>query len=155
MKLWIDADAVPEVIKEIIVRAALRVPIPAHFVANKVTRLPKHPLLTYQVVGKGFDVADDAIASLVEPGDVVVTGDIPLAAQVIAKGGVALDPRGEIHTEASIGERMSVRDFMQGMREAGLNTGGPAAFGMRDRQEFAKSLDKLIAMGMKRVVTKA
>ena len=144
MKIWIDADACPRVIKEILFRASERLGIPVCLVANK--RLAKHDthLVESIVVAAGFDVADDYIADHAAPEDLVITADIPLAARIVAKGGVALDPRGELYTEENVGERLSVRDLMMELRSGGLVQGGPAQFSMTDRQRFASSLDRLL-----------
>lgn len=142
MKIWIDADACPRVIKEIIFRASDRLRIPVCLVANK--NLAKHEthLVESIVVGEGFDVADDYIADHAAPEDLVITADIPLAARIVAKGGVALDPRGELYTEENVGERLSMRDLMMELRAGGFVQGGPSQFGLTDRQRFASSLDR-------------
>jgi uncharacterized protein YaiI (UPF0178 family) len=132
------------VIKEIIFRASERLNLPVLLVANK--NLSKHHtrLVESIVVAEGFDVADDYIAEHAEPEDLVVTADIPLAARVVAKGGVALDPRGELYTEENVGERLSMRDLMMELRSEGLVQGGPRQFNLTDRQRFASSLDRLL-----------
>lgn len=144
MKIWIDADACPRVIKEILFRASERLRIPVCLVANK--KLAKHDthLVESIVVPEGFDVADDYIADHVAPEDLVITADIPLAARIVANGGVALDPRGELYTEENVGERLSMRDLMAELRSGGLVQGGPSQFSMTDRQRFASSLDRLL-----------
>ncbi|MBT1074351.1 YaiI/YqxD family protein [Geobacter grbiciae] len=144
MKIWIDADACPRVIKEIVFRASERLRIPVCLVANK--NLAKHAtnLVESIVVGEGFDVADDYIADHAAPEDLVITADIPLAARIVAIGGVALDPRGELYTEENVGERLSMRDLMMELREGGLVQGGPSQFSLTDRQRFASSLDRLL-----------
>jgi len=144
MKIWIDADACPRVIKEIVFRASERLQVPVCLVANK--KLSKHEtrLVESIVVEEGFDVADDYIADHAAPDDLVITADIPLAARVVATGGVALDPRGELYTEENVGERLSMRDLMMELRAGGLVQGGPAQFSMTDRQRFASSLDRLL-----------
>lgn len=144
MKIWVDADACPRVIKEILFRASHRLQVPVCLVANK--RLSKHEsgLIESVVVGEGFDIADDYIAEHAGPDDLVITADIPLAARIVAKGGVALDPRGELYTEENVGERLSVRDLMMELRDAGFVQGGPAAFNLTDRNRFASSLDRLL-----------
>ncbi|MEI6208789.1 MAG: YaiI/YqxD family protein [Desulfuromonadales bacterium] len=146
MKIWIDADACPRVIKEILFRASERLQIPVCLVANK--KLLKHEtaLIESIEVEDGFDVADDYIAEHSTPEDVVVTADIPLAARIVAKGGVALDPRGELYTEENVGERLAMRDLMMELRTGGFVQGGPAQFGMADRQRFASSLDRLLTL---------
>ena len=144
MKIWIDADACPRVIKEIVFRASERLRVPVCLVANK--KLSKHEtdLVESIVVGDGFDVADDYIAENATPVDLVITADIPLAARIVAKGGVALDPRGNLYTEENVGERLSMRDLMMELREGGLVQGGPSQFSLTDRQRFASSLDRLL-----------
>lgn len=149
MKIWIDADACPRVIKEILFRASERLNIPVCLVANK--KLSKHEthLIESVVVADGFDVADDYIAEHVASDDVVITADIPLAARTVAKGAVALDPRGELYTEDNVSERLSMRDLMMELRESGLVQGGPSQFSLTDRQRFASSLDRLLTQMLK------
>jgi uncharacterized protein len=144
MKIWIDADACPRVIKEILFRASERLQVQVCLVANK--RLSKHDtrLVESVVVGEGFDVADDYISEHASPDDLVITADIPLAARIVAGGGVALDPRGELYTEENVGERLSMRDLMMELRSGGMVLGGPAQFGLTDRQRFASTLDRLL-----------
>lgn len=144
MKIWIDADACPRVIKEILFRASERLQVPVCLVANKPLGKHQGKLIESIVVGKGFDVADDYIAEHAAAIDLVITADIPLAARIVAKGGVALDPRGEPYTEETVGERLSLRDFLSDLRTAGLVQGGPGQFSMTDRQRFASSLDRLL-----------
>lgn len=144
MKIWIDADACPRVIKEIVFRASGRLNIPVCLVANKSLAKHETRLVRCVVVGEGFDVADDYIADNAAPEDLVITADIPLAARIVAKGGVALDPRGEPYTEDNVGERLSMRDLMAELRAGGLLQGGPAQFSLTDRQRFASSLDRLL-----------
>ncbi len=145
MHLWIDADACPKVIKEILYRAATRKRLPLTLVANHLLQVPKSPFIKTVKVASGFDVADDYIAVKVEAGDLVVTADIPLAAAVIEKGGHALNPRGELYTRDTIGERLSMRNFMDEMRGAGEVTGGPPPLSQADRQTFANALDRFLA----------
>ena len=149
MKLWVDADACPRVIKEIVFRASERLNIPVWLVAN--TSLAKHhsPLVESIVVPEGFDVADDHIAAQAAPEDLVITADIPLAARIVAKGGVALDPRGDLYTEENVGERLAMRDLMMELRSGGLVQGGPSQFSLTDRQRFASSLDRLLTQMMR------
>lgn len=144
MKIWIDADACPKVVKDLVFRASARLNLPVCLVANRPLALPGSPLLTQTLVPKGSDVADGHIAQHVAPGDLVITADIPLAAQVVARGAVALDPRGEVYTADTVGERLAVRDLMEELRWAGAVTGGPAAYSNADRQRFAQSLDRLL-----------
>lgn len=145
MQIWVDADACPKVIKEILFRAARRVEVMVTLVANQSLQVPASPFIKAMRVGAGFDVADNEIVQRVEPGDLVVTADIPLASEVIAKGAVALNPRGEFYTEANIRARLNMRDFMETLRSSGVETGGPAAFHQRDRMAFANELDRYLA----------
>ncbi|NMP29194.1 YaiI/YqxD family protein [Rahnella sp. SAP-1] len=142
MQIWVDADACPNVIKEVLFRAAERTGMMVTLVANQTIRTPPSRFLRTLRVEAGFDVADNEIVKRVEPGDLVITADIPLAAEVIAKGGVALNPRGERYTTETIGERLNMRDFMDTMRASGVQTGGPSTLNQRDRQQFANELDK-------------
>jgi uncharacterized protein YaiI (UPF0178 family) len=144
MKIWVDADACPKVIKDILFRAAQRVRVQLTLVANRHLDTPPSPFIKSIQVPGGFDVADHRIVQLMQPGDLVVTADIPLAALVVGKGGLALDPRGDLYTESNIGERVAVRDLMDQLRSTGEITGGPAAIGKRDRQKFADQLDRLL-----------
>ena len=145
MKIWVDADACPVVIKDILYRAAKRAEIPLTLVANQMLRVPPSPWIRALQVPGGFDVADQRIAQEAQPGDLVITADIPLAAQVIAKGAAVIDPRGELLTAANIQERLTLRNFMEGLRSSGVETGGPPAFSQADRQAFANTLDRLLA----------
>ncbi len=144
MKIWVDADACPVVIKEILFRAAERTAIELILVANQVLHTPLSPHIKTLQVPRGFDVADDEIVKRLSAGDLVITSDIPLAAEVIEKGGQALSPRGELHTTENIGARLNMRDFMDTLRSSGIDTGGPSAFSQKDRQTFANNLDKLL-----------
>jgi hypothetical protein len=145
MKIWVDADACPRVIKEILYRAADRKKVKMTLVANQPLRTPPSPYIDSLVVGAGFDVADDKIVELVNPGDLVITADIPLAAAAIAKEGFALNPRGQFYTTDNITERLAVRDMLDELRGAGVETGGPAAIGPNDKQAFANQLDRFLA----------
>lgn len=142
MVIWVDADACPNVIKEILFRAAERTQIAVTLVANQYLRVPPSRFIRAMVVPKGFDVADNEIVRLCEPGDLVITADIPLAAEVLEKGAAALNPRGERYSDATIRERLTMRDFMETMRASGVQTGGPNTLNQRDRQQFAAELDK-------------
>ncbi|AYA40206.1 YaiI/YqxD family protein [Xenorhabdus nematophila] len=142
MPIWVDADACPKVIKEVLYRAAEREKIQVTFVANQRLSVPASAFLRTLQVSAGFDVADNEIVRRSEAGDLVITADIPLAAEVIEKGAVALNPRGERYSEATIRERLTMRDFMDTMRASGIQTGGPATLNQRDRQRFANELDK-------------
>jgi hypothetical protein len=141
MVIWVDADACPNVIKEVLYRAADRTKTQVTFVANQSLRVPPSPWLKTLRVPAGFDVADNEIVKRVEKGDLVITADIPLAAEVLEKGGEALNPRGECYSHATIREKLTMRDFMDTMRASGVQTGGPAAMSPRDRQQFANALD--------------
>ena len=144
MKIWVDADACPVVIKEILFRAAERTAIELILVANQVLHTPPSRHIKTLQVPHGFNVADDEIVKRISAGDLVITSDIPLAAEVIDMGGQALSPRGELHTTENIGARLNMRDFMDTLRASGVDTGGPSAFGQKDRQTFANNLDKLL-----------
>lgn len=150
MRLWIDADALPGDLKDLIVRASQRLGLETVFVANKPIKVPPMPLLKVVVVGKGPDVADAHIVTESASGDVCVSQDIPLAALLVAKGVVVIDPRGELHTEASIGERLSVRNFMQDLRDAGTVTSGPKPFDAKAKQAFAATLDRVLTAAARR-----
>ncbi len=145
MHIWVDADACPRVIKDMLFRAAERTGVALTLVANQLLAVPPSPHIRAIQVPGGFDVADHYIVEQVAAGDLVVTADIPLAARVVEKGARALDPRGELHTAATIRERLSMRDFMEELRSSGVETGGPAAFGQAERQAFARQLDRLLA----------
>jgi len=144
VKIWVDADACPGVIKEILFRAADRTKISVTLVANQPVRVPRSPHVRMVQVPSGFDVADNEIVKRCEPGDLVVTADIPLAAEVIENGGHALNPRGELYTKENIRARLNMRDFMDTLRASGIDTGGPPAFNQRDRHAFASELDKFL-----------
>ncbi len=145
MHIWIDVDAFPGVIKEILFRAAERLQIDTTLVANRLLRPPPSRFIRAVQVPAGFDVADAHIVAQVAGGDLVVTADIPLAAAVLARGAHALNPRGELYTEANIAERLSMRNFLEELRSSGVQTGGPAAFSQADRQAFGAALDRFLA----------
>jgi uncharacterized protein len=145
MQIWVDADACPVAIKEILFRAAERTGIRVTLVANQPMRVPASPHIRFQQVPAGFDVADRRIVELLEPHDLVITADIPLAAAALAKQAHALNPRGELYTQDNIRERLAMRNFMDELRGSGVVTGGPAALGARDRQAFANSLDAFLS----------
>ena len=147
MKIWVDADACPLAIREILFRAAERTGVLVTLVANQAVRIPASPVVRMLQVGRGFDVADNEIVSRMGAGDLVVTSDIPLAAEVIEKGGYALSPRGELHTEDNIRARLNIRDFLDTLRASGIDTGGPPALSQSDRKAFAGHLDRLLAKG--------
>lgn len=144
MNIWVDADACPGVIKEILFRAAERANVLTTLVANQSMRIPQSQFIRFTQVASGFDEADKHIAKTVEPNDLVITADIPLAAAVIEKGAHALNPRGELYTRDNIRERLSMRNFMDELRGSGVITGGPAALSSRDREAFANALDTFL-----------
>lgn len=144
MRIWVDADACPVVVKEILYRAAQRWQRPLTLVANQMLRTPPFPLITAVQVPRGFDVADDYIVLHASAGDLVITGDIPLAAELVEKDVYVLSPRGEQFDVNNIRERLSVRDMLEELRGAGVEIGGPAAFSQTDRREFANALDRLL-----------
>ncbi|MBB1595595.1 YaiI/YqxD family protein [Achromobacter sp. UMC46] len=145
MHIWVDADACPVVIKDILFRAAQRWQVPLTLVANQPLSTPPSPLIRAVQVPRGFDVADAHIVERAEPGDLVITADIPLAAEVLEKGAMALNPRGERYSPETIRERLAVRDMMEELRASGVDTGGPPAFSQADRKAFANQLDTLLA----------
>lgn len=142
MPIWVDADACPKVIKEVLYRAAEREQMMVTLVANQTLSVPPSRFLRTLRVAAGFDVADNEIVRRAQPGDLVITADIPLAAEVMEKGAAALNPRGERYSASTIRERLTLRDFMDTMRASGVQTGGPPALNQRDRQAFANELDK-------------
>jgi len=144
MKMWIDADACPVVIKEILFRAAERTKIETTLVANQLIRVPPSPYIKSLQVVAGFDVADDEIVKRLVTGDLVITSDIPLASEVIDKGGYALSPRGELYSVENIKARLNMRDFMDTLRSSGIHAGGPPALNQTDRKLFANQLDRLL-----------
>ena len=145
MHIWVDADACPVVIKEILFRAAERTKIKLILVANQSMRTPQSPHISSLVVAAGFDVADNEIVRRLSEGDLVITADIPLADEVIQRGGQALSPRGELFTVSNIKARLNIRDFMDTMRSSGIHTGGPPPLSLRERKAFADQLDSLLA----------
>ena len=145
MHIWVDADACPSVIKDILFRAAERTHIPMTLVANKPLRTPPSRFIRTLQVPHGFDVADNEIAKRVDAGDLVITGDIPLAADVIKRGAHALDPRGDLFTPDNIEERLQMRHFMDGLRASGVQTGGSATLDHADRKRFADQLDRFLS----------
>ena len=144
MKIWVDADACPVVIKDILYKAAERTEVQLTLVANQKVQIPRSRFISFVQVASGFDVADTEIVKRLEAGDLVITGDIPLAADVIEKGGHALNPRGELYTVENIRARLNIRDFIDTLRGSGINTGGPPALSQTDRKMFADQLDKLL-----------
>ncbi|GAA5315733.1 MAG: YaiI/YqxD family protein [Candidatus Pelagadaptatus aseana] len=145
MKIWVDADATPRPVKEILYKAAMRTEVLTTFVANQGLSVPNSPFLKTVQVPAGFDVADNYIVQQCEAGDLVITADIPLAAEVVDKEATAINPRGEKYTKNNIRQRLAMRDFMEEMRSAGQVTGGPKAYSQQDRQQFANTLDRLLA----------
>ncbi|HBW84420.1 MAG TPA: YaiI/YqxD family protein [Gammaproteobacteria bacterium] len=145
MKIWVDADACPGVVKEILFRAAERTQTYVTLIANQPLRTPPSKLINAVQVPGGFDVADDEIVRRASPGDLVITADIPLAAQVIDQQALALSPRGELFSKKNIGARLNMRDFLDTMRSSGEQTGGPAPFNNADKKRFADQLDRLLA----------
>jgi len=149
LKIWVDADACPVVIKEIIFRAAKRTNTHTTLVANQHIRVPPSPFIKSIQVASGFDVADDEIVARMTAGDLVITADIPLAAEVIEKEGHALNPRGELYTTENIKARLNMRDFMDTLRGSGIQTGGPKEMNQSERQAFANALDRMLAQQVK------
>jgi len=149
MQIYVDADGFPRAAKEILIRAALRLGVPVVFVANKPIRQEPSPLISSLLVSGGPDIADDRIAELAEAGDLVVTADIPLADRVVSKAAFALNPRGKLYTEENIKDRLAVRDLLSELRDGGLMTGGPPAFGKKDCQAFADQLDRFLIRRLK------
>lgn len=143
--VWVDADACPNVIKEILFRAAERTQTTLVLVANQAIRTPPSPYIRALQVPAGFDVADNKIAQAAQAGDLVVTADIPLAAMVVEKGGYALNPRGELYTRDNVKERLAMRNLMGELRDSGVSTGGPPTLSLRDRQAFANQLDRFLS----------
>ena len=145
MHIWVDADACPVVIKEILYRVAERTKLPLTLVANQWLKTPPYPSIRAIQVPKGFDVADNYIVDQAVAGDLVITADIPLAAGAIEKGALALNPRGELYTKENIKQTLDMRNFMETLRNSGVETGGPPTFNQADRQNFANQLDRLLA----------
>ena len=142
MQIWVDADACPGAVKELLFRAANRTETKVTLVANQLMRTPRSEFIDSLLVTAGMNVADRRIVELVDPGDLVITADIPLAADVVAQGGQALNPRGELYTDDNVGERLAVRNLLDELRGGGQITGGPANFSPKDRQAFANQLDR-------------
>ena len=145
MKIWVDADACPKPVKEILYRASERTGTTLVLVANQPLAVPRSALISCRTVAAGLDAADNAIIGWAVAGDLVVTADIPLAAAVVASGVIAINPRGELYTADNVRQQLSMRDFMDSLRGAGVQTGGPPAYDQRDRQAFANQLDRLLA----------
>ncbi|MEQ3634838.1 YaiI/YqxD family protein [Alcanivorax sp.] len=147
--IWVDADACPRPVKEVLFRAAQRAQIACTLVANQHIAVPRTPLICSIQVGQGFDVADNEIVQRCEPGDLVVTQDIPLAAEVVEKGAEAVTPHGHWLDKDTVRERLNMRDFMEEMRSAGMQTGGPASYSNQDKGRFANALDRWLARAQK------
>ncbi len=145
MHIWVDADACPRAVKDILFRAAVRTATPLTLIANQTLQVPPSPHIRSVQVPKGFDVADNEIVRRLAAGDLVITGDIPLAAEVVAKGGHALSPRGERYTKENVGALLNIRDFMDTLRASGVETGGPPALSPADQRAFAAQLDRFLA----------
>ena len=149
MKIWVDADACPKTIKEILFRGATRSKTDLILVSNHAISTPPSPFISKMQVLAGFDVADDKIMQHIQPGDLVITADIPLAAAVIEKGAIALNPRGMLYTNANIKERLAIRNFSTDLRSSGIRTGGPEALSKNEIQRFANELDKALHLARK------
>jgi hypothetical protein len=147
--IWIDADACPKVVKEILYRASARLQVPLTLVANSPLSIPSSPLINSMVVAKGFDVADQTIVAHMKANDLVITADIPLAADVIAQGGHALNPRGTFYSQENVRQSLAMRNFMDDLRGSGIVTGGPPAFAASDRMAFANALDRFLTRTLK------
>jgi uncharacterized protein len=149
MRIYVDADGFPSAAKDLLIRAVIRVQVPLIFVANKPLRYEPSAVISSIIVPEGPDVADDRIVERVEPGDLVITADIPLADRVVAKGAFALNYRGKLYTEDNIKDRLAMRDLMNELRDGGMMTGGPAAFGKKDCQAFINQLDSFLSRQLK------
>ncbi len=149
MQIWVDADACPAAVKEILYRAAQRTGVNLTLVANQSLNIPSFTNIKSIQVGSGFDVADNYIVQHIECGDLVITADIPLAAEVIEQKGLALNPRGTLYTPENIRQRLAMRNFMEEMRSVGQASGGPPPFGKNDRQSFANALDRILTQNQK------
>ena len=144
MRILVDADALPKAAQKVLFRAVERVGVPMILVTNQYVRVPKSEYISSMTVPPGPDIADDRIVEMVQPGDLVVTADIPLADRVVSKGAYALNPRGELYTEDNVKDRLATRDLMSGLRDGGMITGGPPAFNPKDVQAFANQLDRFL-----------
>jgi uncharacterized protein YaiI (UPF0178 family) len=149
MRIFIDADAFPNVIKDVLIRASMRLNVPLCFVANKPVRVAGAANISFIQVAEGLDVADDRISELVQPGDLVITADIPLADRVVTKGAFALDPRGKLYTQDNIKNSLAMRGLFKELRDGGMVTSGPIPFGKSDRQTFANRLDRFLIRQLK------
>ena len=144
MKIWVDADACPADVKEVLFRVTKRRQIPMTLVANQMMWYPKSSLISFELVGAGANVADQRIVELLNAGDLVISADIPLAAAAVEKGAIVLDPRGDVLTTENVGTRLAARNLMDELRGTGMNTGGPAAYSAKNKQDFSNQLDKLL-----------
>ena len=149
-KIWVDADACPKVIKEILYRVADRVPVMVIFVANEPLHVPRSPYIYTVQVPSGYDIADHHIVEKSNPGDLVVTADIPLAAELIDQGCMALNPRGELYDKENIRQRLNIRDFFDSLRSSGIHTSGPSSLSQSDRAAFANQLDRLLSQSVQK-----
>jgi hypothetical protein len=149
MQIYVDADGFPNAAKDIVIRAAIRLQVPLVFVANKKLRYEPSVVLSSVIVPEGPDLADDRIVELAQPGDLVITADIPLADRVVARGAFALNPRGKLYTEGNIKDRLAMRDLMNELRDGGMTIGGPPVFGKKDCQAFANQLDSFLIRRLK------
>lgn len=149
MRIYVDADGFPSAAKDLVVRAAIRLQVPLVFVANKRMRYEPSAFLSSIIVPEGPDVADDRIVEMAEPGDLVITADVPLADRVVTKGAFALDPRGKLYTEANIKDRLALRDLLSELRDGGMMTGGPPKFSKKDCQAFVNQLDSFLVRQLK------
>lgn len=149
MQIWVDADACPKAVKEILFKTAIRREVKVTLVANQYMTVPTSPFIDTVKVGAGFDVADNEIVKLCSPGDLIITADIPLADKIVDKGATGLNPRGELYTEDNIKSILSMRNLMEELRSAGTVSGGPAAFSPKDKQNFTNQLDKYLTRNLK------
>lgn len=149
MKIWVDADACPNAVKSVIFRAAERRAVKTVLIANHYQRVPPSPHVTARQVPAGFDVADHAIVAALEPGDLVITADVPLAAEAVARGATGLNPRGQLYTADNVHDHLARRDLMQGLRDQGLVSGGPGALGKAEVQAFANQLDRFLTAALR------
>jgi uncharacterized protein YaiI (UPF0178 family) len=148
-KVWVDADACPKLVKEVIFKTAYRLKLNVCLVANHYQQIPPGPYFTFVQVDQGADVADMYIVEHMSKNDLAITADIPLAALIVEKEAIAINPRGELYTEENIRERLSVRDFMQELRDGGVDTGGPPPFGAKDKEKFTNSFDRILTKLLK------
>lgn len=149
MRIYVDADGFPSAAKDLVVRAAIRLQVPVVFVANKRVRYEPSAVLSSVIVPEGPDVADDRIVEMAEPGDLVITADVPLADRIVTRGAFALDPRGKLYTEANIKDRLALRDLLNELRDGGMMTGGPPKFSKKDCQAFVNQLDSFLVRQLK------